>query len=453
MKPLDRSRQLKTSDVLKRVLRQFPGLPTLTMEQFKCFTNDEHALLHGEVRRWRLLCRHIDEQCLGFTRAGYAPETIHNALLRVIHRFFVGRLTDIHRTTVPMYLGVPSDFEEDTRCWAASCRDVEATYAYLLGYLPASVHVHRKMLPLKERLSRPASVTTETDLLTLINLARFDMDPMVRHYARTKLVLAQFCFESRKEGYEHDRLRREATDLGAFIGRSVFGGDPGEAMELVADLDPASRYACREWHVVRPGHSEKLGYGHPFVIQTQQHRIYLPNRRTISCYFSIRPKRHVVLKALVKDIRFLDVMGIGDAIAMRFMVQAEDLDEFVRFIRGILVPCPGQVCDQGSSIGFRGAKTPLDPGNRQSSKSYEAMKYVARIGGRAVEVQIVPIHAWINAQCKHDRVNHSWYKLSRYLEEVFPIVFPEHLVGVPWENKSLRRQAITHVLSTRVNGI
>lgn len=439
-------------ELVLRVLRQFPGLPTLTPAQFGALIHDEHALLHGEVKRWRLLCQLIDQKRREFAKSGDGPDTVHASLLRVIHRFFVGQLTDRYRTTVPMYAGTSADFEEDGRRWVAACSDVEAAYSYLMTYLPATARVGRKTISLKERLARPPIVTATHDLLTLIELVRFHDDPLVRHYARGKLVLAQFCFEARKEGYEPDRLRREATELATFIGGAVFGGEPGEAVEIAADLDPARHHACRVWQSVKPGMSSSLGYAHPFVIPTREQHISLPSGRRISCYFSIRSKQNVVLKALVKDIRFLDLMGIGDAVAMRFMVQGEDLDEFVRFIRGILVPCPGQVCDQGSSIGFRAGQGPLDAKNRQSSRSYEAMKYVARICGRAVEVQIVPMHAWINAQCMHDRVNHSWYKLSKYFEEVLPILYPKHLLCVPWESRALRRQAVAHILANRTNG-
>lgn len=439
-------------ELVQRVLRQFPGLPTLTPGQYAQMMQDEHSLLHGEVKRWRRLCRLIDQKHLEFTRAGNPPDIVHDALLRIIHRFFVGQLTDRYRTTVPMYAGTPADFEEDARRWFAACEDVEAAYAYLMTYLPAHVSLECEQVPLADRLKRPAVVTAEKDLLALIELARFHDDASVRHYARVKLVLAQFCFEVRKEQHEPDRLRREATELASFIGRSVFGGDPGEAVEIVGDLDPAHHYSCLRWASVKPGQSATQEYQHPFVIPTREYRIQLPSGRSISCYFSIRSKQHVVLKALVKDIRFLDLMGIGDAVAMRFMVRAEHLDEFVRFIRDVIVPCPGQVCDQGSSIGFRIGHTRLDRGNSQSSKSYEAMKYVARICGRAVEVQIVPVRAWINAQCMHDDVNHGCYKQRKYLEVVFPILFPEHLFGIPWGNQALRQQAVEHVLSHRTNG-
>ncbi len=447
-----KSSRAEVPELVLRVLRQFPGLPTLTPGQFLTMFNDEHALLHGEVKRWRLLCRLIDEKRNEFTIAGNAPEVVHDSLLRVIHRFFVGQLTDRYRTTAPMYAGTPADFEEDERRWIAACADVESVYTYLMTYLPPLVRLGRKRASLADRLKRPVVVSTEHDLLRLIELVRFHEDASVRHYARAKLVLAQFCFEARKEQHEPDRLRREAAELASFIGRCVFGGGPGEAVEIVADLDPTRRYSCISWQAVKPGQSETLGYKNPFVIPTREQRIHLPSGRTISCYFSIRSKQHVALKALVKDIRFLDLMGIGDAVAMRFMVQAEDVDEFVRFIRGVIVPCPGQVCDQGSSIGFRAGNAPLDRKNKQSSKSYEAMKYIARICGRAVEVQIVPVNAWINAQCMHDRVNHSWYKLLKYLDEVLPILFPEHLFGIPWENPALRRQAVAHILSNRTNG-
>lgn len=319
-------------------------------------------------------------------------------------------------------------------------------YRYLSTYLPSMLCLDGEPINLALRLKRPEIVVETADLLRLIELVRFHSDPRVRHFARAKLVLGQFCFEARKEGYEPDRLRRESVELSAFIDRCVFGGDAGEPVDVVADLDVHHPHACLQWQAVAPGRSREAGFANPVVISTRRHHIRLQDGRRIPCYFSIRSKEHAVLKAIVKDIRFLDLMGINDAIAMRFIVQTEDLDTFVRIIRGIIVPCPGQVCDQGSSIGYRAGDIPLDPKNRQSSKSYEAMKYVARICGRAVEVQIVPMPAWINAQCMHDRVNHGWYKLLKYLEEVFPILYPEHLIGVPWGDEHLHRQAIAHIL-------
>lgn len=439
----------RVQKVLLRVLQQFPGLVTLPSEQFRSLVNDEHVLLHGEIKRWGMLCRLIDRKREEFTRVGSPPAVVHRDLLRVIHRFFVGELTDEHRTTAPMYHGSLASFEEDERRWVAACRDVEAMYEYLLTYLPKQLRVRGKRVRLHERLGRPDIVRSCADVLDLIELVRWHDDERVRHYARNKLTLAQFCFEARAEGYAADRLQREVQDLEGFITRTVFGGDVGEDIDIVADLDPAQRYACRDWKIVARGKAASTGFQDRFVISTKRRHIVLPSGRRIEAYFSIRSKQHMVLKALVKDIRFLNLMGIGDAIAMRFTVSPDDLDEFVRYLRKIIVPCPGQVCDQGSSIGYRGGKTPLDPRNAHSSKSYEAMKYIARIAGQAVEVQIVPMRSWIDSVCKHDRVNHACYKLHRYLDEVMPILFPEHLFGVPWESPVVQRQAMAHIFATK----
>jgi hypothetical protein len=172
----------------------------------------------------------------------------------------------------------------------------------------------------------------------------------------------------------------------------------------------------------------------------------------VEVFFFNRSKKNIAVKQVSKLIRFLELTGIGDGIAMKFVVDKDRLNHVVRHVRQVLARCPGQVCDQGSSIGYRLGQERLDPRNRHSSKYYEAMKFNLRLWDRIYEMQFVPVVTWINEQCSHTEVNHGIYKVTKLIDLVYPMLFPEPLVLVPWHQTTLRRQCEAHILAHGMNG-
>lgn len=433
----------------QRVARQFPGLLTLTRQQFRALHRDPHTLFHGEaIRFFRFLLRELDGMQRSLEPMPYEPWRKRDVLLRTLHDFFVGDPGDLARKSAPMYRGSPGDFPKNKELWEFACHDVEQVNQELVKYVPPSVIVDGKELPLHGMMKRPELVLTD-DPLELIDMARPRHIATIRHHARVKLTLAQFCFEARRNGHDPETLRRERISLERFLGFRLFSEREAEPMAIMADLDPREQFRCRDWQALEhatlpPGPAEL----HRVLLKTERRYVKSSrDGRMIPCFFSLREKRNLALKALRKDIRFLQLIGIGDAIGMMFVVDRADLDELVREVRRVLVACPGQVADQGSSIGYRLGAQKLDARNTHSSEQYEAMKYSALVGDRIVEVQFVPTMPWIDSHCMHSRVNHGWYKLDQLLHSVFPVLFPERLTGIPWQHDDLRRACINHVLA------
>lgn len=440
----------------QRVARQFPGLLTLTAQQFRDLHRDPHTLFHGEaIRFFRFLLRELEGMRRSIELMSYESWRKREILLRTLHDFFIGDPGDLTRKAAPMYRGSPSDYPKNRELWEFACHDVEQAYHELTKYVPAHVTIDGSGRHLHSMLKRP-EVVLEDDPLDLIEMVRQRHDAAVRHHARAKLALAQFCFEARRNGHDPETLRKERTALERFLGHRLFAEREAEPVSIMADLDPSEQYRCRDWQVsdrstVPPAGADAL---HRVAIKAERRYVRSSqNGRLIPCFFSLREKRNLALKALRKEIRFLQLIGIGDAIGMMFVVDRADLDELVREARRVLVACPGQVSDQGSSIGFRHGLQKLDPRNVHSSELYEAMKYSALVGDRIVEVQFVPTIPWIDSHCMHSRVNHGWYKLEQMLEAVFPVLFPERLTGVPWAHADLRGACINHVLAASQKGL
>lgn len=417
---------------------KFPGaLLSLTQRQWQHIGSDKHSILFGEVRRHQKFLSKLDEERAALALSSHPDWRQRAALKRFIHDYFVGDRKDPDVRHTRMYQGTTADFDRNYGAWKKACGDVEAMYDHLMTRVPRHVTLYGVRRDLRRLLSRPEEVSQASDVLKLIELTRrgsrrSSSDLCMRHFARQKLVFAQLNWEFRRYQFSPEVLEDETAALQKIVIRNLFGGREGERVHIVATLDPKDAYRCRRWHVVEdpaflPEPTETC-----FVLPVM--RFYVRIRggeKLVPIFFFLRYKQHPLLKAINKHIRFLQLMGYGDGIAMMFVVEPEHLDDVVGEVRRVLVRCPGQVCDQGSSIGHRNGK-PLDGNNRYTSARYEAMKYVSLQYDRPVEVQFAPTISWIDTKCSHDRVNHDWYKLMQIAGEIMHILFPIHLIGVPW---------------------
>lgn len=427
------------------ILRVFPGLLDLSPAQRLAIYRDDHSLLHGEAKRMRRQERYLD----GFFRRrellDYPPSKLRDNELVHLHDFYVGKLRDISRKTAPMF--GRGSFESNEDRFRMSIADVENVYSFLAKSAPEEVKVGRSWIPVRERLKLADEVRVE-DPLELLRLAK-DRDRMVSHQARCRLILAETCFTSRMDGYAPDELETFAEDLRGFMDRAFFAEPEGERVHIVAELDPHDDYVCKRHHVVVDG--EPVPESRPDLFVMSAYRRTVPRRRKpgappIHIYFFLRHKQRMLLKQLDKGIIFPQTVGIGDSVAMMFVVEREDLSKLVAEVREVVVPCPGMIADLNSSIGHRLGSERLDPKNKRSSRLYEALKYGARIEDRMVEVQFLPLAAWINSLAARSDVNHAWYKMKRHLSSAYPTLYPTTWSGVPWHDASLRRQCIRHAI-------
>jgi hypothetical protein len=421
---------------------------SLHPDQYASLNEDGQSLLHGETRRYWMLLRTLAQARYEARLNSYPPAVAHRMVTRKLYDYYFGLLTDDTRAALPMYEGDAADFESNLQRFKNACNDVEATLRYLTRFLPKEATKPTR-INLQSRLQRPNEVETD-DPVELITLAGHGT-PNLRHHARVKLCLAQFRLEEYRHGYAPELLRRQARDMEAFLRRRLFTEAEGEPITILVDRDPNHSYCCTGWTSFTEKEHVPEPKPHQYLLRAERLLIRAKGR-DIRVLFFIRPKEHIVLKALVKDRRFLDLMDIGDGIAMMFVVDRDDLADIVPLIRQVTVRCPGQVSDQGSSIGYRVDKT-LDPQNKWSSRNYEAEKFCLHISDRIAEIQFVPKPAWVNSLCMHDEVNHGLYKLRKYLEKVFPILWPEHLTGIPWQSRGLRQQIKEHVLALVERGI
>jgi len=114
----------------------------------------------------------------------------------------------------------------------------------------------------------------------------------------------------------------------------------------------------------------------------------------------------------------------------------------------VLVPSPGMVTDANSSIGYRLGGEKLDERNRHSSKLYEAMKYVSRLWDRPVEVQFLPLAAWINQRHSRSEARHDVYKMKQALATPLPNLFPQEFVGIPWMHGELQARCTNYAIGS-----
>ncbi len=429
---------------IDRVRTLFPALAAFDAEDASGAgseeTEDPHSILYGEGRRWKLLLRELARGLAVVKRQGFSAATAHDFLLRRLHAYYFGDLRDGGRRTVPMYRGRPSDFEADMRRWEQSCLDVERTYQYLSRWLPEELN-GRRMTEVLER----GHVAETDDPLELIRLAG-SPNRKTRHFARSKLVMAQFSMEQRRHGYDPSALQSERRDLESFLDRVLFQEPEGDAVWLIAELDPKDRYRCIAYHILTDENAPPESSASRYQVRLERRWIRVAGRSDpVPVFFFHRVKEHIILKALTKDERFLELLDLGDAIAMMFVMDREEMDAVTPAIRRVLVPCPGQVCNQGSSVGFRMGNGRLDPANPHSSQTYEAQKYNALVCDRVVEVQFVPVSAWVNARTMVGEVNHLYYKLRKHLNDVFPVLFPRGLFGVDWSDVQVQGMCQAHV--------
>jgi hypothetical protein len=432
----------------KELARKFPSLIYLRAPALGQMAADRHSVMFGEVIRWRILFQKLDAIAAKADRLDWKPDVKMETMLQTFHDHFVGDLRRASgRKTVPMYQGSPADFERNYPIWREACRDVEDLYDYLVAFLPRFLELDGQNRVLHHMLRRPEEVRGTHNPIKLLDVARLKAPEgrewsewaWVRHSAQSKLVLAQAFFEYRRAGYAPETLEDESVQLKRFLERTLFKRASKEKVRIVASLDREHAFACKDYRYAAPRESQ-LPLDNVFTVETNR---YLLTGTEIPTLFFIRPKRFPLLKGLIKDIRFPQLANIGDGVAMTFAIDSEnDLESVVSAVRHVLVPCPGSVCDQDSNLGHRSGRK-IDDKNGSSSPRFKVMKYNALVGDRVVEVQFQSIRDYIDSKCRHDDAHHGCYKLQQYCRDIFPVLFPEDLTGVPWPRDFTESEGVT----------
>jgi len=429
------------------IVKSHPGLLDLSLSQAVTMYRDDHSLFHGEAKRMRCQERYLAKKAQKWEPMGYSAARLHENKLFALHDFFVGDVRDVDRETISMYRGTPNDYERNLGMYLRSIQDVEQVYVHLKSLAPEEVRVNRRWIPLRKRLMLSEEVRIN-DPLELLRLTR-SKDRRIAHQARCRLILTQACFGARRDGYAPDELETLEKDFRDFIDRRFFEEPEGQHVHVVAELDPHDNYVCKTYQVIEDGQPLPDKAPHRFFLEAERRTV--PRRRKpgaapLQIFFFLRHKQRMLLKMMDKNIVFPQLAGIGDPLAMMFVVEREDLSRLVAEVREVLVPNPGMVAESTSSIGHRLGSELTDRRNRRSSNLYEAMKYVSRMQDRMVEVQFLPMAAWINALAARSDVNHGWYKMKRYLASAYPTLYPTTWSGIPWSDAALKRQCINYTI-------
>ncbi len=429
-----------------RPARHFPSVLTFSPDEYAGVSGDPHTLFVGDRARMRLLYDMLDHRRTVLEAAMHDERRVHETLLHILHGFFVGDVGDASRSMAPMYDGAPADFDRDMELWRLACENVHQTFDYVFKALPKTLMLGGASIQVGERLKLAWEISSH-DPLDLLNLVRATKPRTpVWHFARAKLGIAQFMFEAIRSGYAPETLERQRQAIDAFLGRRLFATPTGKDVTVIAELDPDNEYRCTRFEQVNERLAHPISNGRQRSLSAHEFTIKLPDSREIKVWYASRSKKHLFLKALTKDFRFLPINGFGDSVGLMFVVEEDDLDDFVQMVRPILVPCSGSVSDQNSTIGYRNGRA-NDPKNQHTSHEYEVMKYNALVAGRVIEVQFVPKRAWINARCAHSDVNHWHYKMRQLLDRILPVLFPPHVFGIAWDDPSIREQCFAHAIT------
>ncbi len=426
-----------------RLANLFPGAVTLTREQLKLLIRDPHSILYGERIRLKNLLEKIEQVRKVGLASGFSLSLCRKNMLMALHDFYVGNAVtpEIGRYSVPMYDGSHADFTSDICLWRSACDDVERFYKFTRGFLAPGLRKIARREPL---------IREQNDPIGLIELMQKSGNKphvrRIRQAARLKLVFAQFYFEQRRtSAFAPENLELIARSIVEFFDRNLFDS-AREEVTIVATLNEKTNLRCDKWKVYQKGGQLPALKQNQRILRAVRRWVTIGTERIpLLCF--VRAKDHTIMKVLNKQSRFLQLGGFGDGIGVRFVVERQHLERVVDSVRDVLVACPGQVCDQASSIGAERRGRVLDYRNSRSSAAFEAMKYNAMAWGRIIEVQFTPWEAWVDSQCRQSDVNHSIYKLKGLFQDVFPLLYPQALYGVRWEIPSLVwDQCVTHVL-------
>jgi hypothetical protein len=253
---------------------------------------------------------------------------------------------------------------------------------------------------------------------------------------RRQLRLAQLEFQAALNGCAEDRLQNYIADLRAFLEKDFFSGHSTRFL-IEADLDSHHRYRvkggvrCR-----RPDEPEsECPKGMTRFKMNLDVRLL---KGGTPVFFDSRIKKHQSLKRVRKsEPRHHQ---LDDLCGVKFVFFNErDLLAGVDRIRQTLARYPGCVFGEASNFTHAGI---LDPANVHSSDEYRAMKFNILLFGRYYEVQVMFIEDWINEQASHGSENHKLYKLRKYMDTLFPRMWPQVIYGVDWKDPALRRRLL-----------
>ncbi|MBU2613524.1 hypothetical protein KJ925_03665 [Patescibacteria group bacterium] len=405
------------------LINQFPNLIDLPDDlERRSYLENRYSVIRGESVRFRSLWRHLHlvrGRAVRAGRAGELAEITRDAL----HTFY--------RDT---YALRPGDVVRDAALFADAGNAARETISFLLNeYFP---------LHLRKGLEMDSRVAGTHDLFALLDLCATrgsnDIARRRRFEARRQLTLAQIEFEMRVDHGDPQQLDDDIEWLVQTLDRRFFMPERSEQVVIVAELDPENAYRTKSFEVIPSAKAVSRVTPTPtrFVLPLEI-RFFEVDGREIPVYFEARAKQRAALKLIAKRNRHHEILtDLRGAMAV-FFDEEHDLMAGIDKFRRVLVRAPGSVSGEASNASRAGV---LDPTNMHSSGEYRARKFDVRIRNRGFELQFKYLPFFVNEMVSHGRDNHQLYRVSKYLDLVFPVLFPTKRYGLDWRDSTLRQQ-------------
>lgn len=409
---------------------------------------DPSSTLAGELVRQREVLRFLREKEAWYLKIGASPETILEKLEVDLYGYFHGTWEALSgRTHVPMYRG--DNFSADRAHWVNACGEVDDIFGYLEKFLPESIRLRTgSRVRLASAMREVDELRGQTNPVELIKLAagsaKTSADVRRRHQARVRLILAQLAYELRRAGYDPETLSQREERLGGFLRQRMFAGEASNEVRVLVTLDPRLNNAMREYRIFRKGEAIPRLRAHQYVLRAKERVIKTDTGVEIPVLVSLRGKKLIPLKMLLKQSRATELLGIGDALAMRFVVNREHHQLLIDHVRKFFARLPGCVADQVTNMG---KVSGMDGKNSRTSSAFEAAKFVVRVLDTMLEVQFPPMETWVGNELATDGASHLVYKLNGLTGNVFPVLFPFIVYGIPWTDEGLKAEVLNRTLA------
>ncbi len=384
---------------------------------------DRYSILTGErIRRSSLLERLTNEA----NQAKTANAVLSEQELRKIS------WRALHRITARTYDHGADDYVRDAEWFISAVQGARVTVEHLIEeYMPLRLHRQLEMDP---------NVAGECDP---IQLMRTSMSSGTDVLARTRgfeaqrqLALAQLNYEDIRLYGPRNILKGKLKSFVDLCEEELFVPGKSEQVTVIAKLDPANAHRVSSFKVVPRNQS----VGSMILRDTQivlplDVRFVADNGGMFPVFFDARVKEHSVIKKIAKRARR---SSLTDLWAVQWVAfnEEHDLMRIIDLLRRGVVIVPGTISGEASNAQRAGV---LDPMNHHSSHEYRSTKYDMTFCNWVLELAFKYLPIFVNELVSRGRDCHRLYKLWKYLDLVFPVIFPTALYGIDWRDLELRQ--------------
>lgn len=402
------------------IVGAFPALTVLPDDPEKRRQlKDRFDILHGEMTRYFVCMDRLN------AAAGQGRE----AELVALRQYFAERT--FRMTDDPVEIAADRENLH---------RSISAAHA-LVSKLVDSYFSRRKQQTLK--MSSP--ISSEHDPINLLRMCRrngrTDLQSRIDAFeARRALSLAEIEFKRHRKGIAKEQLEAVYNECCAHLKRDFFLPERSRRMVLIGDLDEQGIRVVGKPQLLPNDHPEAQAHAtaRRQKIELDIQFIRVPDKdggtREIPVFFDGRVKDDVIPKLMLKGTKYpetlTDLIGV-----MLVFFSEEDESDGVAHLRRTFANTLGSVSGSTSRVGREGA---MDSQNMDSSPLFYCDKYILEFFGSKVEIMFKPAIGYMNEIVARDEENHSLYKVRRYMNHVFPLMFPFEIYGIDWRDKDVR---------------